>query len=185
MGGGRLEAVGGGDLACTAGFAVSAPSRGLLTASHCANSLTHENESGDPEVATTHKGDHEGEWGDFQWYTTGEWESDDFYYDVGFRRDAAVVGAPVEGQTLCRFGHKTGKQCDEVYKLNQSKGVLEHLTAMHNREADAGDSGGPWFYGTTIYGIHHGGQWIWFKHRDLFSPLIYADDALGVTVATS
>lgn len=42
---------------------------------------------------------------------------------------------------------------------------------MHNREADSGDSGGPWFYGNTAYGIHSGYKSIWGFTRDVFTPV--------------
>lgn len=55
---------------------------------------------------------------------------------------------------------------------------------MQNREADGGDSGGPWYFGFSAYGIHHGPKWH-FGGRDLYTPVVLLPDALGVHVATS
>ena len=97
----------------------------------------------------------------------------------------AAVGFRTEGQQLCKYGKTTCATCDEVYELNHCNGDTCHLTAMHNRKADGGDSGGPWYYGTTAYGIHQGYKWWNFKNRDLFTPATYLDEALNIRVATS
>ncbi|MBW3606415.1 MAG: S1 family peptidase [Actinobacteria bacterium] len=68
-------------------------------------------------------------------------------------------------------------------KKTTSKGwKLERLAAMHNDNAEKGDSGGPWFWGNSAIGIHQGAKTIWSKSRDVFSQARYLDDALGVTV---
>ena len=57
---------------------------------------------------------------------------------------------------------------------------------MSNDRSEDGDSGGPWFYGSTAYGIHQG-YWYYFpKVRDVFTPVDHIDEALGDwEVATS
>ncbi len=99
------------------------------------------------------------------------------------RRDVSGVGFRVEGQRLCKFGQRSGKSCDYVYQLNHCWDDYCHLTAMHNDNAEGGDSGGPWFYGTVAYGVHSGYKWWNFKFRDVFTPATYIDDALpGVRI---
>ncbi len=47
---------------------------------------------------------HRGAWGDFQWHTSTEGESDNFFYNWNSTRDVIAWSNPVDGQTLCRFG---------------------------------------------------------------------------------
>lgn len=61
----------------------------------------------------------------------------------------------------------------------------ESLVAPLPHVTGGGDSGGPWFYSNTAYGIHHGVMEIWWKNQSLFSPVIYLDDVLGITIGTS
>lgn len=51
---------------------------------------------------------------------------------------------------------------------------------MENRYADGGDSGGPWYYGNSAFGVHSGWVLAAFKNRDQFTPLLYSGDALNV-----
>lgn len=55
----------------------------------------------------------------------------------------------------------------------------------HRRKANPGDSGGPWFFNHTGYGIHHGCKSYLLIQRDLFSPVRAAASVLGVTVKVS
>lgn len=176
-GGGRLELQGSGTLGCTGGFNVSqgVGVHGVLTAGHCNDALTHENYPGSAETTLYGQAAHLGYWGDFQWHTSNGFELDDFYYNAGVVRDVAAVGTPVKGQTLCAFGHMTyGAWCDVVYQLDHCNGSACRLVAMENDIAQSGDSGGPWYYGSTAYGVHQGYKW-WFGSRDVFSRADYVE----------
>lgn len=180
---------GGGYLtSCTAGFAVISGrgTRGFLTAGHCPNTQSQRNSPNDAWTATTYQAGHEGEWGDMQWHTTGQYESDDFYADHNpdDRRDLQGWQLPSKGQTLCRWGIETGRECDTVYRVNVTKNEHQRLTLMVNREADSGDSGGPWYFSRTGYGIHEGALFFDLRTRDTFTPLVYVDEGLGLTIAT-
>lgn len=190
-GGGRLEATGSGGLACTSGFNVITPggTSGIATSGHCGNGLTHENLPGLSEFSTTFVAQHRGSWGDFQWHTSAESEPDDFYYKEGVRRDVSGVGSPSVNQTLCRYGHTTDVQCDDVAALSvcSTFGGFSHcrLVRMDHREAGGGDSGGPWYSGTTAYGFHSGKVGCGLSTCDVWARASYIDDALGVSVRTS
>jgi streptogrisin C len=56
---------------------------------------------------------------------------------------------------------------------------------MRNHYGQGEDSGGPWFYGNTAYGLHQGWKWWKFQERDMFTPVTYIDNALGIYVATT
>ena len=167
---------------CTSGFTVYKYStRGLATAGHCNNSQTYTPTG----TSLAYYAVYMGWWGDVQWHTSISLTfQDDFYYTASYRRDVSGTAMPTEGQWLCRYGYVSGNQCDRVYQLNHCSGSICHLTAMHNDEASGGDSGGPWYSGNTAYGLHQGWK-IWFGSRDVFTPVRYIDDALGIYVATS
>ncbi len=73
-----------------------------------------------------------------------------------------------------------------MYKLSVSNGDYDRLVAMHRDDGAGGDSGGPWFDGTTAYGIVQGAKRIGLFRRELFTPVHHMDDAFpGWHVATS
>ncbi len=186
---GREALYGGGKmLACTAAFMVKkGASQGYLTAGHCPNSTEwQQNWAGGEGGHATFKAEHKGMWGDLQWHTNnGNTLSSDFYDNVNHTRPASSLGFAVEGMTLCRLGKTTGKRCDEVRKTNTSSQGYHRLVSMKNEYADPGDSGGPWFAGSKLFGVHSGYQWAWFKNRDVFSAVQYVDEALGVSLVFS
>lgn len=172
---------------CTSGFSVTknGATDGISTSAHCSNDQSPLQGS-----TLTFQAAHEGNWGDIQWHTSATIEADDFYGGSGSTnltdlRDVSGRGNAVEGQSLCRNGKTTYKHCDTVYQLNHCAGDVCHLTAMTHDYAEGGDSGGPWYYGNTAYGIHRGSKY-WFGSRDVFMPQQYFDNAIaGLVVATS
>lgn len=173
---------------CTSGFTVKNGSgvRGTSTAGHCADPQH------DDGVSLAFKADHEGTHGDLQWNSGSQGEPDDFYagsptaLEVD-RRDLSAVGAPVVGEPLCKNGKTTFKTCLEVIQLNVCHGSLCNLVQMDQRTTVSGDSGGPWYWGTTAYGLMYGWRYdpVWPFDRDLFSRADRLDNALGVTVPTN
>lgn len=173
---------GGRHAGCTASFMVSQGLlTGFVTAGHCNNNQMQQNWApGSIWRTTNFMGEHQGHWGDFQWHTiNGDTSSSDFHDDVNHIRAAQYLGSSVDNMTLCRLGITTNKQCDEVYRVNVSSDGIDCMVMMKNDEADAGDSGGPWFSGGTIHGVHKGSQWL-FKSRDVFSQMKHVDEALNV-----
>lgn len=187
-GGGRTEQIGKSSLDCTGGFTATTDTAltGVVTAGHCGNSTTYENQVGEYEQGMTFKLQHRGTYGDVQFHTASTTEKDDFYYDFGRLRDVAAVANPVDNQYICRFGQKTGAHCSHVYDLSVCvyyDGYDEcRLVRMDNNQADHGDSGGPWYYGGTAYGIHKGSIGSVIGTDDVWSRVTYLEEALGVTV---
>lgn len=166
---------------CTTGFSVisAAGTYGVATAGHCNDSLTY-----DGRLSMRFQRDHLGSYGDTQWHTTSETEDDMFYVSDTTRRDVAAQGTPVVGQTLNRWGQYTRAQ-DVVYKTGTCRGLsICRLTMMSRRYAQGGDSGGPWYWGNTAYGIHSGYQWSWGYNRDQLTPLTYLDEGINVYLRT-
>lgn len=173
-------------VSCTSGFNLKASNgvRNASTAGHCPDNQEEQDLGVDLFIQASHLGT----WGDVQRHTVPLQDSldDDFRYNWGGYRDTSGVGWEVEGQLLYKFGQTTGRTSDTVYQLNHCNGSRCHLTAMHNRKASGGDSGGPWYYGNTAYGLHQGYKWWNLKNRDLFTPAHYVDDALpGWPIATN
>lgn len=173
---------------CTSGFGTKTSSgvRGIATAGHCGNSQS------DDGFALTFKDDYEGTHGDFQWHTAPKPERDDFYSGNSSstevnRRDVSSVGSPVVGQSLCRNGKTSHKDCQEVRKLNVCSGSVCNLVEMGAHLSAGGDSGGPVFWGNTAYGIHKGYVYdpFWPFDREVFSRADRIDNALGIFIATS
>jgi len=169
---------------CTSGFGVRRYIGhdlvyGLSTAGHCRNDQDY----GDRNVLDF-VGEHQGDWGDAQWHTSSEQISDDFYNSTeDTRRDTAAVGHAVVGQYLCRYGKTTGRRCDNVYSRNHCNNSKCRLSIMDTNEAQDGDSGGPWYWGDTAYGIHQG-ELFYFGAKDTFTPVTHLDEALGLEVLT-
>lgn len=181
--------MGGEDITgCTSGFGTMTPGgvRGLSTAGHCANSQS------DDGASLTYKGGHEGTHGDFQWHTGPKTENDQFYSGSTSKlevneRDVSSVGAPVLGQPLCRNGVISKKDCQEVRRLHVCDGGECNLVQMGARLSAPGDSGGPYFWGNTAYGLHEGWMYdpSWPYDRDTFSRGDRLDNALNTYIATS
>ncbi|XTZ13845.1 S1 family peptidase [Micromonospora echinospora] len=175
---------GGGALSgCTAAFPVrrstNTSQHGLTTAGHCGNLQAYEGRN-----VLTLMTAHEGAQGDMQWHLSSEAVGNQFYYNYGVRRNAEYVGHPTIGLSVCKFGHTTGATCDEVYKVNQCRGIYCGQTMTDDRQASPGDSGGPWYWGTTGYGVHSGYKSDNFFDRDMFTPLQQVHTTLGLLLKT-
>lgn len=172
---------------CTSGFTVTMnnSTRGVATAGHCPNS---QDQGG---YLLSFISEYQGTWGDVQWHTSATTEVDDFYAGststwYADLRDVGSRGSAVTGQSLCRNGWTTFKVCDTVYELNHCSGSVCHLTAMEHDWASSGDSGGPWYWANTAYGLHRGNKWWGFAYRDVFTPQQYVGNAIsGLAVATT
>ena len=183
------EHLGGEDItSCTTGFGTKTSSgvRGISTAGHCSNSQTDDGSS------LTYKGGHEGTHGDFQWHTGPKTERDDFYSGNSSstevnRRDVSSVGSPVVGQSLCRNGVTSHKDCQDVRKVNVCAGGECNLVQMDADLSAGGDSGGSVFWNYTAYGLHKGEMYdpFWPFDRDIFSRADRIDNALNIFIATS
>lgn len=191
-GGGSLEILGTAGNKCTSGFGIAKGAlTGIVTAGHCDDPLTYEDWPQQPETNIGSPDDvHIGEHGDMQIHLFTSLSTDNFYSTTThILTDVTGVREPVNGITLCRYGITTGRQCDEVYAQGHCKYVdgeeVCNLTMMNNREADDGDSGGPWFSQGNAYGIHQGGKTWLFKSRDVFSTSTNFNLAFGATIRTS
>lgn len=95
--------------------------------------------------------------------------------------DAAVN--PVVGQTACHWGRTTGYSCSTIESTNFCVDYANWEVACNWNSTvtqidQPGDSGGPWFLGTTAIGIHSGGG----AGMSLFTRIGAATGFLDATV---
>ena len=172
--------------ACTSGFGVKVSgTRGITTAAHCTNTAT------DDGHALTFKNEHEGRYGDVQWHTGPDTMGNDFYAGSATvveanSRHVTGTGTAVKGQTLCRNGRVSFKDCQDVRKTNVCFRFTCRLVQMEGHCSTGGDSGGPVYWGNTAYGVHKGWMWAWFRWREIFTQTQYFGNAIpGMSVATN
>ena len=181
---------------CTTGLVVvdSAGNRGIATAGHCENDHAFT----DDDVTLTFKEQHVGTYGDFEWHTGSQDMPSDFYAGDSSTTESHVrhvsyggVGSPMMGQTLCRNGRASHKDCASVHDLDTCGrltpwGTPCKLVEMDDYQSTGGDSGGPVYLGDRAYGLHQGWIWVNFvqgiKH-EVFSRAEYIDEALGIDIA--
>lgn len=176
---------------CTSGFGTRQSSstsgtRGIATAGHCPNYQI------DDGYSLTLRGEYEGTHGDFQWHTGPKTENDNFFAGSSsatevYSRDVSAKGTAEVGQTLCRNGAVTHKNCQEVRKASVCAGGLCNLVQMGAHLSTNGDSGGPVYYSGTAYGLHMGMMYdpVWPFSREVYSKAKRIDNALGVYIATN
>jgi hypothetical protein len=167
-GGGLLN----GNVYCTAGFTIqgSGGTERLSTAGHCERELTggatYVSHSVDGS-ATTHVAPgwrSEGASGDSGYMTPGTMDPVPvFYYDWNLKRyvtDSASYSQINEGDGVCHFGRTTGASCSTVLHVDVTltfDGIAhQYEVKMADRIDAAGDSGGPWYWGSVAFGIHSG-----------------------------
>lgn len=194
LSGGYDEDVNGGmhQSSCTAGWVIkNGSTRNIVTAGHCTNNIDLTDPTLDEDIPLGGAIEHTSrEWGDLQRHSIpgGHTGVNEYRYNSGSNAfsDVTAVGTPAEGQYLTKYGKSSGRTHDHVYRLNVSYPEGDRLVAMEHRRASGGDSGGPWFAGTTAYGVHSGRWFIGLAMRDLFTPAHQIDDAFpGWTVLTS
>lgn len=184
-GGARTNATSGNGY-CTTGFTVlKGSTRGVVTAGHCENPRNYQQPDG-LIFNLYYQSQHKSTYGDVQWHTSSHYVYPKFYaYSTALRvvDDVFEFSGIFGGQWLCRYGRKTGQQCDTVQGWPYATSNGLNLVGMDHREADGGDSGGPWFDVDVAAGIHSGGLTLWpFGTFDVWSRASFLPSALGVTV---
>lgn len=159
-GGTRLDYTSGG-LACTSAFVVkslSGPDLGVLTAGHCPNSLQQISVNGNFDF--DFRSEHRGSSGDIQWMRSPVMMDPWFHYDHGLGRPVRAVGTASVGTNICMYGVVSGRSCGQVAYTDMQltvDGVTSHdLSVASGITSTGGDSGGPYYYNYTAYGIHKG-----------------------------
>lgn len=170
-GGERLTAL-NGSLVCTSAFVVSSRVNadiGVLTAGHCEGTLLQNN-----RYIFDFRAEHQGNYGDIEVRRSPRMMDAWFHYDYG--RGWPVRGKDIasSGDSVCRFGHTTGRECGTVRETGvtatPASGITSrNLTAYSGVLGDLGDSGGPVYSSYTAYGMTKG--FMPDKRWNLYSPI--------------
>lgn len=164
---------------CTSGIPLSKNGqKGISTAMHCTNGLRYGGVHGTGIIqyrnaaSTTSSGAHI----DLQWHSTlsGSSTSASFYDGPGSTRAIYSSTNAVVNDYVCHYGMGTGYGCEYVHLLGACY-TPEDLTfcglaVLDRWITDGGDSGGPWFNGNNIKGVHSGRALVGGVLRSVYTP---------------
>lgn len=171
--------------ACTSAFVVKkvgGSDLGVLTAGHCQNSMQQMSTNGN--YWFDFRAEHNGPRGDIQWMRSPVMMDPWFHQSNGVGSPVRAVATAGPGTSICHYGITTNKSCGWVVSITataQAGGVTHYnMSSAEGPQlrADFGDSGGPWFSGTTAYGIHSGAN----NNLSYFTSVKRAQSEFGVAV---
>ncbi|MGX1932776.1 S1 family peptidase [Microbacterium resistens] len=158
--------------ACTGAFPVKhkyGPELGIFTAGHCPGTGSYDgiaNAFHDPVPYSLSTSPGSGG-GDFRWNHSKYGLSGQTF--IGHQRQLRVFNThayAVVGQFVCKYGKNTDWGCSNVAECGVRSNSrvpdtgqtypVGGLCRTQQTITVAGDSGGPWYSGTTALGIHHG-----------------------------
>lgn len=171
--------------ACTAGFSVVRGSvYGMTTANHCTSIGSTTSYQGASMALPSAPVALAASSGDVKWRrVVGDTAEPRFQSVSGGYRLVTGTANPAVGTAICKYGVSTGQTCDTVVATNVCANDYCGLSKVGNDISEAGDSGGPWFFGNTAMGIHHGTAWHGAKIVSAFTR-IGAVNLLSVSVVT-
>lgn len=147
---------------CTLGFAATRGSTsGAITAGHCANT------SGTAPFGSAYPLnyvlEHIGTYGDGQFHSTVDSLSNAIRISSsGTLRTITGKAYPSNGASVCNYGvTRTTAACTSIRNwnhafYNESGVYLSRMAQTNGTFTNPGDSGGPWYYSSTAYGVHFG-----------------------------
>ena len=193
-GGARVNDRDGGDR-CTTGFSVEhqvTGETGVTTAAHCDGMDVYEQPWSATSFDFPFQDQHIGTSGDVEWHTTtGHVDVAEYYADgdpADLREVNSVETGVAANNVYCLYSHVgQNRTCDGVrstYVVVFTTGLASNLVGMDDFNAQPGDSGGPWSYGTEAAGSVVGWYWSWFANRDAWSRGWSFDNALDVAILT-
>ena len=180
---------------CTTGFSVrhSSGTEGITTAAHCPTSQSYNGTN------LPYQGEAYGTSYDLQWHSTPGFTVQNAVYDgSGYRPVYATRHRDLQAanQYVCKYGDTTGYGCGYIVTTSFLPSIstycptcswLPTWVRVHRHGvdlSDSGDSGGPWFSGSTAYGtmknafLSPTGSW-----DGIYMPINYVS-FLGLTVLT-
>ena len=187
------------NIECTFSFGVrSGSTYGLLAAGHCADTLYYVAPTTGRVSSLTLRGEYEGYYGDFAWYSYSGTVQPKFYAGSGTSNLRTVTSVKAAsaiaiGDYYCKFGRASNRpDCNNVkYTDVCHNGNIFVCSQVRMRSVygAGGDSGGPWYVGTQAVGINtgrygSGGVSSTTNSEHAFTPVSLAVDELGVQVLT-
>ena len=189
-GGGAISGASG---SCTAGFNVRGSVTGVSTASHCVPYMlqTYQGVSiGTHRGPTYQSGATTVAGRDFTWYRNdSNTYSNAVKYQTGFYTITSVSSAqPSVNTPVCLLKQNDIQSCAYVSQVAIPPGGTYPAVILDRDISTPGDSGGPWFYTGTAYGIHQGKKCddaaLTVNCKSLYSPAANMPAVLGVSVIT-
>ena len=171
---------------CTLGFSVrnGSGTRGVTTAAHCGNSQSWSGGS------LTFRGEAYRDSFDVQWHTSpGDTVTNQFDSGTGIRNCTGTRSRSAQsvGDFVCKNGRTTGYTCGTIQSTRFAPSYVPSVDATFvfvdggsTNLSSGGDSGGPWFNGSTAFGIHSGGA----GNDSVYMPINYVS-GIGVSVLTN
>jgi hypothetical protein len=164
---------------CTSGFALL--QGGIVTAGHCANSSYSMVGSAYP---LPYVSEHRTSYGDFQRHSSVDSTSNQIRISSsGTLRAMTSIAYASVGSAVCNYGKtRASASCATVTDISECatwEGSTSCQLAVTNGTfTNPGDSGGPWYYNNTAFGIHYGkvGGYSSYSRTD------NAQSILGVTI---
>ncbi|HJP78397.1 MAG TPA: S1 family peptidase [Pseudonocardiaceae bacterium] len=162
---------------CSAGFNVNKNGQNyIIDAGHCTQGLPNWNGIG-PSIDSQFPG---ADYGLIENDSSDAPGSVDLY--DGTTQTISSAGDATVGEQLCKSGRTTNVTCGSVSALDQTvdygNGDVVNGLVQTNVQAGEGDSGGPWFDGSTGLGTTSGGD----SSTTYFQPLSAAMSAYGVSL---
>lgn len=178
---------------CTGAFTVrqSLPSYpyfnyGLLTAGHCMGMNTYDAEDPGEDYSIALKEAWFNNYGDWGWYTTAGQEYPHYWASpTSWRYVTGWDVVPSVNEWVCVYSRmKATRVCKKIYAYPVSVrywGIfpVDNMVATDTTTIIGGDSGGPWSWSTTAYGVTSGTSTIAGIRRDIYSPMINMKASLG------
>jgi len=179
---------------CTTGFSVEhrvTAETGITTAAHCDGM----NRYAQPwstlyDIDFPFRDQHIGGLGEVEWHATVAHSDLAEYYADNSPSERREVNSVETGTAInniyCLYSRIGGNRtCDSVTSTSVvlfTTGLSWTLIGMDDKNAEPGDSGGPWSYQTEAVGTVVGWYWAPFGNHDAWSPAWLFDSALDVDV---
>lgn len=174
---------------CTTGFAAINPqvSAYILTAGHCSDTQSYAGQN----LALVGQAQYYSY--DIQWHSPAPFGLSNLIFDGwGTRPIRAAKGRDAQaiGDYVCHYGKTTGYGCGNIYDKNIAPSWVQWANPTFIRVrtsgptlSQPGDSGGPWFYGNTAFGIMSGQWGYWAPYDGIYMAVNYLND-FGLQILT-
>lgn len=178
---------------CTSGFSVIHPDgrRGIATAAHCDNNQQYYQGTFLPWVYGVTGGD----W-DVQWHSTPGYTPTNLVWNgVNYVSITGLTyrGSQFVGEFVCKNGRVTGYGCGYIRSTTFAPSSISNPNATwvtvgsSTIYGEGGDSGAPFWKGSSAYGILHGiyYDYGYGEYRLVYMPIDGVANGLGVYVLVS
>lgn len=177
---------------CTSGWSVSGPNGdGIVTAGHC-TALNQFEESPVSIYGMKHRKQNFGKGGDSEYHTTVHIEPAEYWASPSSLRPVESIRPTIImifGMTVCGYGRSSDiRSCNHQVVTNNIATtmtgypgvVLTNMLMVTGVNSIPGDSGGPWSWSTTAWGILSGMG----TDHTFVTPVQQVQTTLGVTIKT-